>query len=162
MDRETPCERAPPLPAGDHRTRRRGREVVSPPIRPTRWPISTRPRIAWRRPVFAGAAIAGRGGRNATPRSWRQVQFGCPARADRGGLRGRREAQHNSSGCVVTWNTLASDCGGGTVVLHYVFPETDSTRLLIDANRHLVEPMNPVFSGITSLIYSGGRQRANR
>ena len=30
------------------------------------------------------------------------------------------------------------------------------TTLFIDTNRHLVEPMNPVFSGITSLIYSGG------
>jgi hypothetical protein len=100
MNREMPCERAPRLPAGDHRTRCRGREVVSPPIRPTRSPISTRPRIAWRRPVFAGAAAAGRGGRKATPLAPGAVSLS--RRADPGGLRERREAQHHSSGCVVT------------------------------------------------------------
>ena len=161
MDRETPCERAPPLPAGDHRTRR-GREVVSPPIRPTRSPISTGPRIARRRPVFAGAAIAGRGGRNATPRSWRQVQFGCPARADRGGLRGRREDQHNSSGCVVTWNTLASDCGGGTVVLHYVFPETDRHDTLHRYESAPRRANEPCFQRHNLADILWGRQRANR
>jgi hypothetical protein len=47
---------------------------------------------------------------------------------------------------------LASDCGGGTVVLDYVCQKLMGTTLFIDANQHLAEPMNPVFSGITSLI----------
>jgi hypothetical protein len=75
--------------------------------------------------VFAGAAMPqSPGAAGGMRRRSRQVHW-LSRRADPGGLRRRREARHHSSGCVVTWNTLASDCGGGTVVLNYVFSETD-------------------------------------
>jgi hypothetical protein len=103
----------------------------------------------------AGAAIAGRGGRNATPRPWRQVQFGCPARADPRGVAGTSR----SSASFVRVRRYVEHLGQRLqwLVLDYVFPETDRHPLFIDSNRHLVEPIDPVFSGITSLIYSASR-----